>query len=150
MHTRVMLGVVLFFIAVVLLEGNGYLIHHDLYEYGLRYNEVWAGRDNLIKMALYQFVIFTLLLVHKSWRVWILTEVFWYTCSQDLFFYLIWNKGVFPVGDWVWIPFYSVFGRWTTMDQSILSIASVVFVGVLLWLAREWKLPRVHQAPTQR
>jgi hypothetical protein len=148
MYKNVLLGVVLFFIAVVLLEGNGYLIHHDLYEYGLRYNEAWAGKDNLIKIALYQFVIFTLLLVHKSWRVWVLTEVFWYTCSQDLFFYLIWNKGVFPAGDWVWIPFYSVFGRWTTIDQSILSISSVVFVGVLLGLAREWKLSRVHQAPT--
>ena len=145
-----MLGVVLFFIAVVLLEGNGYLIHHDLYEHGLRYSEVWAGKDNLIKMALYQFVIFTLLLVHESWRVWVLTEVFWYTCSQDLLFYLVWNKGVFPAGDWVWIPFYSVFGRWTTIDQFILSIASLVFVGVLLGLAREWKLPRALQVPTRR
>lgn len=86
MRRGVVLGVVLFFVAVVLLEGNGYVIHHDLYKHGLRYSESWAWKDNLIKMALYQFVIFTLLVIHKSWRVWVLTEVFWFTCSQDLLF----------------------------------------------------------------
>jgi hypothetical protein len=150
MHRRVVLGVVLFFIAVVLLEGNGYLIHHDLYEHGLRYDEAWAGKDNLIKMALYQFVIFTILLIHRSWPVWILTEVFWGTCSQDLFFYLVWNKGVFPAGDWSWLPFFCIFGQWTTLNQSILSITSMVSVGFLLWLAKRWKLARILQTPTRR
>ena len=150
MHRRVMLGVVLFFVAVVLLEGNGYVIHHDLYEHGLQYSEVWAGKDNLIKIALYQFVIFTILLIHKSWPVWILTEVFWVTSSQDLFFYLVWNKGVFPAGDWAWMPFFSIFGHWTTLNQSILSITSMVFVGFLLWLTKELKLARFLQTPTRR
>jgi hypothetical protein len=150
MYRGVGLGIVLFFVAVVLLEGNGYIIHHDLYEHGLIYNESWAGKDNLIKMALYQFVIFTLLIIHKNWRLWILTEVFWSTCSQDLLFYLVWNKGVFPAGDWVWLPFYSIFGHWTTIDQSILSLSSMVFAGFLLWLANEWKLARLLQTSTQR
>jgi hypothetical protein len=137
MRRGVVLGVVLFFVAVVLLEGNGYVIHHDLYEHGLRYSESWAWKDNLIKMALYQFVIFTLLCIHKSWRVWVFTEVFWFTCSQDLFFYLIWNRGVFPDGDWGWLPFYNVLGHWTTFDQVVFSVSSVTFAGFLLWLTKE-------------
>ena len=136
----VVLGVVLFFVAVVLLEGNGYVIHHDLYEHGLRYSESWAMKDNLLKVALYQFVIFTLLVIHKSWRVWVLTEVFWFTCSQDLLFYLIWNQGVFPAGDWSWLPVYNILGHWSTLDQSILSISSIASAGFLLWLTKEWKL----------
>ena len=145
MRRGVVLGVVLFFVAVVLLEGNGYIIHHDLYKHGLRYNESWAGKDNLIKMALYQFVIFTLLVVHKSWRVWVLTEVFWCTCSQDLLFYLIWNRGVFPAGDWGWLPFCSVLGHWTTVDQTVLSVSSLAFAGFLLWLTKEWSAATFQQ-----
>jgi hypothetical protein len=150
MHRRVVLGVVLFFTAVVLLEGNGYLIHHDLYEQGLQYSEDWAVRDNLIKIALYQFVIFTTFLYHRSWSVWILTEVFWFTCSQDLVFYFVWNKGVFPAGNWVWLPFFRIFGHWTTLDQSILSMASLFSVGFLLWLSKRWKLARILPTPTGR
>ena len=145
MRRGVVLGVVLFFVAVVLLEGNGYIIHHDLYKHGLRYSESWAGKDNLIKMALYQFVIFTLLVVHKSWRVWVLTEVFWCTCSQDLLFYLIWNRGVFPAGDWGWLPFCSVLGHWTTVDQTVLSVSSLAFAGFLLWLTKEWSAATFQQ-----
>ncbi len=150
MYRRVVLGVVLFIIAVVLLEGNGYLIHHDLYEHGLSYSQEWAGKDNLIKIALYQFVIFTLFFIHKSWRVWVLTEVFWFTSSQDIIFYLIWNKGVFPAGDWVWLPFSSIFGHWTTISQFILSTTSMVSVGLLLWLAKESKLARIIHTLTLR
>jgi hypothetical protein len=140
LHHRVLLGIVLFSIAVVLLEGNGYIIHHDLYGHGLQYSEVWAGKDNLIKIALYQFVIFTILLVHKSWSVWVLTEVFWATCSQDLVFYLVWNKGVFPAGNWVWLPFFNIFGNWTAIHQSILSMTTLASIGFLLWLAKRWRL----------
>jgi hypothetical protein len=139
LRRSVVLGVVLFFVAVVLLEGNGYVIHHDLYEHGLRYSESWAGKDNLIKMALYQFVIFTVLIIHKSWRVWVFTEVFWCTCSQDLLFYLIWNGGVFPDGDWGWLPFCRVLGHWTTLNQAVFSVSRVIFAGFLLWLTREWE-----------
>ena len=150
MHRGVVLGVVLFFVAVVLLEGKGYIIHHDLYEHGLRYSESWAGKDNLLKIALYQFVIFTLLVIHKSWRVWVLTEVFWCTCTQDLLFYLIWNQGVFPAGNWSWLSFYSILGHWTTLDQSILSISSIAFAGFLLWLTKEWKPTHLFQTLTKR
>ncbi len=149
MHRSVVLGVILFFVAVVLLEGNGYIIHRGLYEHGLTYSESWAEKDNLLKICLYQFVIFTLLFIHKSWRVWVLTEVFWFTCSQDLFFYLIWNHGVFPAGDWSWLPFYNILGHWTTLDQTILSIASIAFTGFLLWLTKEWKQTRLLQISTK-
>lgn len=149
MRRGVVLSVVLFFIAVVLLEGNGYIIHHDLYEHGLRYNESWAEKDNLLKIALYQFVIFTLLAIHKSWKIWVLTEVFWFTCSQDLFFYLVWNQGVFPAGDWSWLPFYSILGHWTTLDQAVLSTSSMAFVGVLLWRAKEGERETLGQRQNQ-
>jgi hypothetical protein len=150
MRRGVVLGVVLFFVAVVLLEGNGYVIHHDLYQHGLGYSESWVWKDNLIKMGLYQFVIFTLLLIHKSWRVWVLTEVFWCTCSQDLLFYLIWNNGVFPAGNWRWLPFYSVLGHWTTLDQFVLSVSSMAFAGFLLWLPKEWMPKRLLQTSSER
>jgi hypothetical protein len=149
MRHGVVLSAVLFFTAVVLLEGNGYIIHHDLYEHGLRYNESWAEKDNLLKIALYQFVIFTLLAIHKSWKIWVLTEVFWFTCSQDLFFYLVWNQGVFPTGDWSWLPFYSILGHWTTLDQAVLSTSSIAFVGVLLWRTKEGKRETLRQRQKQ-
>ena len=84
LNGKVVLGLALFFIGVVLLEGNGYIIHHDLYEQGLQFSPDWVEKDNLIKLALYQFLIFTVLFVHESWPVWALTEVFWVTCSHDL------------------------------------------------------------------
>ena len=137
-HLRVMFAIVLFLVAVVLLEGNGYLIHHDLYEYGLQYSQAWAEKDNLIKIVLYQFVILTITLIHKSWSVLILTEIFWITSTQDLIFYLIWNGGVFPEGNWTWMPFFSVFGNWTTTNQLVLSITSIFLSGFLLWFLKRW------------
>ena len=90
-------------------------------------------------------MIFTLLCIHKSWRVWVFTEVFWFTCSQDLFFYFIWNRGVFPDGDWGWLPFYNVLGHWTTFDQVVFSVSSVTFAGFLLWLTKELDLAVLRQ-----
>jgi hypothetical protein len=66
-----------------------------------------------------------------------------------LVFYLVWNRGVFPAGDWSWMPFFSIFGHWTTLNQSILSIASMVSAAFLLWIAKRWKLSRILQTPTQ-
>jgi hypothetical protein len=53
---------------------------------------------------------------------------------------LIWNRGVFPTGDWGWLPFYSVLGHWTTFDQAVLSVSSLAFAGFVLWLTKEWTL----------
>jgi hypothetical protein len=66
-----------------------------------------------------------------------------------LVFYLVWNRGVFPAGDWSWLPFFNIFGHWTTLNQSILSIASMVSAGFLLWLAKRWKSARILQTTTR-
>jgi hypothetical protein len=142
LNRKVVLGLALFFIGVILLEGNGYIIHHDLYEQGLQFSPAWVEKDNLIKLALYQFLIFTVLFVHESWPVWALTEVFWVTCSHDLVFYLIWNRGVFPAEDWSWLPFFSIFGHWNLASQVMLSLTSLASVGSLLWLMKRWRPAR--------
>lgn len=126
MQTKALISVILFVSAVVLLEGNGYLIHHDLYGYGLEYSESWAVKDNLIKIALYQFVIFTLLFIHKNFRLFLVEQVFWLTCGQDIIFYLVWNNGVFPTGNWSWIWYNP-----TTITQLAVNFAAVSLSGVI-------------------
>lgn len=135
-NRRIIAGLVFFVSGVVLLEGNGYLIHHDLYQYGLTWSPIWADKDLLIKVALYQFLIFMLLLYHKSWRLFTITEVFWLSSAQDLLFYLVWGGGIFPSGDWTWMPNYCFFGHWTTADQVIWSVSLVCTSAVMTRLIR--------------
>jgi hypothetical protein len=64
-------------------------------------------------------------------------EAFVLSAGQDLIFFGLWNRGVFPLGDWTWMPFYTVFGAWTTMAQFLFT-ASLTLASCLIC---KWKEP---------
>lgn len=131
----VVLSLVLFFGFVVLLEGNGWLVHSVHYDRG----GVWTAGDlefdNLVKLGLYQLVIVACAAVHRRWELFGFTEVFWWTCTQDLVFYG-WGGFVYPAGDWMWMPNYTVFGSWTTDMQFAWSFGWLFIYASLVAL---WK-----------
>jgi hypothetical protein len=127
---------------LLLLTRLDYFINGDLYNlygYGL---EV-AGQGFLINQVLYaclwQFFLFLLFLVSRSWRLWLVEEGFVLTSGPDLIFYAVWNGGVFPSGDWTWVGFYGVFGVWQTVHQVALTFAATCMVAFGLLLARKMK-----------
>ena len=132
---RIITAILLFAAFVVLLEGNGYIIHKLHYDTGASWSNSVLVLDNNIKIALYQLVIFTLIFVHKKLSLFMIMEVFWWTCTQDIFFYLIWNNGIFPTGDLSWLPMYNVLGIWLIEMQILFSITLIslsVVISVLL------------------
>ena len=87
--------------------------------------------DNALRTLTYQLIIWTLLLIHKSFWAFASMQLFWWTCTQDLIgFYGVWGAGTFPKGDWSWMPLYPFFGAWTTQMQLVLSCGSLFLLSV--------------------
>jgi hypothetical protein len=126
----VILSVGVLFAFTVLLEGNGYIIHKHAYDQGAQWTPQTLALDNTIKIGLYQLVIWTLLLIHRRFSLFAYMQTFWLTCTQDLIFYAVWNGGVFPAGDWTWMPLYTYFNGWTTTMQIALSTASLTGIAL--------------------
>ena len=122
----VLISIFLFFMFVIMLEGNGWIIHKLHYDMGANWTPAILTLDNTIKFILYQLVVWTLLLFHKNFWLFAGTQVFCLTHSQDLFFYG-WGGFIFPSGDWTWMPLYSVFGTWTTLMQFSVSFGALLF-----------------------
>jgi hypothetical protein len=96
MNNKLLIGMLIFLIGVLLFEANGFLIHHDLYQYGLQYSDTWADADKIIKFLMYQFLILMPWLYHRSWKLIIFQEALWYSCFQDIIVYAVWCGMQFP------------------------------------------------------
>lgn len=121
---RLLISVIIFIAAVGVFTRVDYLIHHDLYESGLTFQDEWFWTSQILYWLMYQFVILTLFLYSRSRRLLIIFEAFACTGGPDIVgYFLIWNGGVFPATDtiWTWNILYVLFGfPWTVVIQAFL------------------------------
>lgn len=79
-----------------------------------------------------QLVVVTTSIISGSIFFFIAAEVFVKTSTQYVFYYLIWNKGVFTNDDWWWTTdYHGWFGQWYTIHQLTLSFGSLTLMFVL-------------------
>lgn len=143
----VVISVVCFLVFTVFASGRDYLIHHELYSFGLQADMSWIGQDWLIYWFELQLVAFVCAFLVKGYRVHLLVfyEFFINSSCQDLLFFGLWNKMSFPVDSWDWMYWAYLFGSWTTEQQIFLSgICLIVGALIAVLLPKKigkWKLP---------
>jgi hypothetical protein len=141
----------LFFFGVLLFTRVDFLINNSLYSYGLQFNENWYAEYSSLYALCYQFLIFVLLVYTRNLKLFVFMEIFVLTSTQDLVYFGLW-QGAFPQTEWSWMPFYRIFGTWTTTDQALLSFSAnlLVLLAILLLPLRKQRqrvsaeLPRIH------
>jgi len=138
---RLHIGFSLWVVALLLLTCLDNLIHSGLYSYNLVSRSLlsepaWFTWNQLVYGGLWQFTLFTLLLIHKSWMMFAFQQVFYWSASQDLVFYLVWEKGTFPSGNWAWMWWQcKLFGSWNTWSQLTLTFL-VMSIFIIVWIIR--------------
>ena len=125
MNRKTIEALTLFTLFILVLTGLDYVVHGDLYNYGLQFNIEWANKYWILYAFTYQIICASMFLHTRSWKVLVFTEAFVLTCTQDLVYFMVWGGGHFPVGDWTWMPFYNLLGTWTTAMQIILSCTAI-------------------------
>jgi hypothetical protein len=75
-------------------------------------------------------------------------EVFVLTATQDLVYFGLW-QGSFPRIEWLWTPFYWIFGSWTTTHQILLSFSAnllslLIIIGVPFARQRQRISAKLH------
>ena len=123
LQKRLTIAAVLFFVSVTLLVVNDKIVHHDLYNFGLTFSETWAGPYWLNYALLYQAAIIPLTLYCEDPWLFLFSEVFVLTATQDILFFVL--VGRFPTEVWWWTPLPG----WTTEFQFALSAISLTCVG---------------------
>jgi len=121
MRKRTKITLLIYTIAVVLYTGIDYLIHSDLYRYGLQYDDAWFWKSQILYFVLYQVLLVALYFYNRNWRLMLVLEVFTITGGPDLIFFSLWDRMNFPHGDWTWMLMYKLLGRWTTTMQVMLT-----------------------------
>jgi hypothetical protein len=137
MNIKTMICLLLFFISVFLFTFLDWVVNCVLYGFGLRFDAEWYGLYSAAYFLLYQLAIVMLVLASKSWRLLVFMEAFVLSSSQDLVYFGVWSRGVFPVGDWVWMPLYQTLGFYTTAFQVCLSAASMLSAILIVWLPKK-------------
>lgn len=136
LNTKILFAVAAFFVAVLLLSFMDWVVNGLLYQHGLIYSDAWYSPYSLGYTLLWQFTVFTLAFAGRSWRLFVFMEAFVLSSTQDIVYFGVWNGGVFPAGDWTWMPLFNVFGFYTTTFQVMLS---VVYVGSAILLVKMTK-----------
>lgn len=116
----------LFLAGVLLFTYMDYVVNFVLYGFGLRFDYGWYDAYSFGYMLLYQFMILALTLYSKSWQLALLMEAFVLSSTQDLVYFGVWSGGVFPSGQWTWMPLYETLGFYSTSFQLALSAGSML------------------------
>lgn len=126
-------ALILFSFFVLSLTLNDYIVHEELYDYGLTFSYDWAVKYWINYSLLYQLAIISLFLFCRDKLFLLAAEVFTLTSSQDIIFFGLWNNGKFPAGSWNWTIYYFWVGEWTTQQQIFLSLAAnmLVFLAIV-------------------
>lgn len=140
MNRKILLTILLFFVAVLLLTFMDWIVNGLLYQHGLQFSEEWYGTYSLGYTLLWQFTLITLTLSLRSWKAFVLMEAFVLSSTQDLVYFGVWNGGVFPVGDWTWMPLFDVLGFYSTGLQVLLSVVCVGAAILLVKMTKKVKL----------
>ena len=145
-HQNIILALALFAGFILVITGLDHVVNCNLYQHGLQYNLEWYTPYSTLYFLLYQLVIAALALPsiineYTAYRrvsfgfvaLYVWMETFVLSCTQDLFFYMVWCGG-FPEGDWAWMPFYKIFGTWRTEHQILLSFLCLTVVSLVLFM----------------
>src|SRR4030067_305380 len=141
MKRRNILAVLLFFLGVLLFTRIDFLINSSLYRYGLHFSENWYVEYTGLYALCYQLLILSLFVYSRNLKLLALMEVFALTSTKDLVYFGLW-QGSFPTIDWSWMPFYRIFGSWTTAHQILLSFSMNFTASLAIIL-----LPLMKQSP---
>lgn len=124
---------VFFCIFVVVATGFDWLINSTLYGYGLTFDNGWWQFDQALYIALFQAVIWALFYANRNLYFLGLTQTFFWSSTQDIFYYLIWGRGVFPSTAWAWMPngplnvnYLLRLESWTSTNQILFSTTSII------------------------
>jgi hypothetical protein len=149
------IAILLFVIGVLVFTRMDFLINSLLYNYGLRFSQNWYVQYTGLYLLCYQLLILSLFAYSRNFKFLLLTEVFVLTCTQDLIYFGLW-QGAFPTAEWTWMPFFNIFGTWTTTYQLLLSfstniIAALVVLAVSLSRRRatSWLKPPINSYARQ-
>ena len=130
MKRETFIAILLFFFGVLLFTRIDFLVNVSLYGHGLAFSEDWYVEYINLYVLCYQFLIFSLLIYARNLKLFVLMEVFVLSATHDLVYFGVWH-GAFPQVEWSWMPFYRVFGTWTTAHQILYSVCA----NSLVWLA---------------
>jgi hypothetical protein len=72
-------------------------------------------------------------------------EIFVLTSTQDLVYFGLW-EGAFPHIEWSWMPFYRIFGSWTTTHQIMLSFSANLLFSLAIILRSLTKQRHISSA----
>jgi hypothetical protein len=127
-------GLLLFFLGVLLFTRVDFFVNASLYNFGLQFSENWYGEYTALYTLCYQLLILSLAVYTRNLKLLVFMEIFVLTCTQDLVYFGLW-QGAFPQIDWSWMPFYRIFGTWTTTHQILLSFSANLLVSLaILWM----------------
>jgi hypothetical protein len=152
-----------------LLSRLDFIVHGDLYNYGLQFSLEWAGNYWVTYSAAYLYFAIVMGSVYwlaskrrredlKTSLGLSMTVIFLQLGGlQDIFFFCLWGGGLPPNGViWWWMPWYQILGVWNTSMQVSL-MAGMTLIAVIMWgailyssffseklfaLFRGWKLDR--------
>ena len=144
-------AILLFFFGVLLFTRIDFFVNASLYNHGLQFNENWYAEYTTLYTLCYQFLILSLFVYTKNLKFFVFMEIFVLTSTQDLVYFGLW-QGAFPQIEWSWMPFYRIFGTWTTTHQILLSFSAnlLVWLAIILLPLRKQRqrvsagLPRMH------
>jgi hypothetical protein len=132
---RNLAAIVAFSFSVLLLTRLDFLVNNILYDFNLSFSEGWYHEYSILYFLAYQLVVFVLLAYTRNMKLFTFFEVFVLTSTQDLVYFGLW-QGSFPAHEWVWMPYYRIFGFWNTTNQILLSISSLALILVFSRTAR--------------
>ena len=120
-------AILLFFFGILLFTRIDFFVNSSLYNFGLQFNENWYGEYTTLYTLCYQLLILSLFVYTRNLKFFAFMETFVLTSTQDLVYFGLW-QGAFPQSEWSWMPFYRIFGTWTTVNQILLSFSANLIV----------------------
>lgn len=126
----IIIGLIVYGVLALIQTRIDFYFNSDLYAKGLIFSETWYKPYSTLYFFLTVFNVLIASLFAKSYKLFIVLFFFAYSSGCDLIYFGIWNKGIFPLTNWVWMPNYSVFGFWNTETQIIYTM-SLTLLGVL-------------------
>jgi hypothetical protein len=136
MQKRIIIAILAYILLLLIQTRIDYYFNHDLYAKGLVFSEVWYQPYSNLYLFLTLFYVLIASLIAKSYKFLAIALTFALTSGQDLIYFGVWNKGVYPNGQWTWMYWFHVFGFWNTYSQITFTTISVLIVVIICHLIK--------------
>ena len=140
------LGVILsIFVYFCLMSRIDFIVHQDLYNYGLQFSYEWANEYWIAYFASYAY--FSIVIGFINWlasnrtrkdlkvSLGLIATVNLLLIGglADIIFFSLWAGGLPPDSVmWWWVPWYQIFGVWTSSMQIVL-MAFMSLIVAFMW-----------------